>query len=159
MSSSPAPSDAGEARQPDQIHFRFCRECSNLLYPKEAKHGNQLLFTCRTCHVGEPASSPCVYQNKLNNQVGDTAGVTTDVATDPTVCDTVFLKLSQFGFVVMPGLCTFCGGAILCSLPRANKLCPSCGESEAVFFQSQQRSADTGMKLYYVCCACANVFL
>jgi DNA-directed RNA polymerase subunit M/transcription elongation factor TFIIS len=30
-------------------------------------------------------------------------------------------------------------------LPRANKLCPSCGETEAVFFQSQQRSAETGM--------------
>lgn len=34
----------------------------------------------------------------------------------------------------------------LCSqLPRSNKLCPSCGETEAVFFQSQQRSAETGM--------------
>ncbi|KAJ5171826.1 DNA directed RNA polymerase II 15 kDa subunit [Penicillium capsulatum] len=31
------------------------------------------------------------------------------------------------------------------TLPRANKLCPSCGENEAVFFQSQQRSAETGM--------------
>lgn len=30
-------------------------------------------------------------------------------------------------------------------LPRSNKLCPSCGETEAVFFQSQQRSAETGM--------------
>ncbi|GAB1209649.1 hypothetical protein APSETT445_008430 [Aspergillus pseudonomiae] len=30
-------------------------------------------------------------------------------------------------------------------LPRSNKLCPSCGEAEAVFFQSQQRSAETGM--------------
>jgi hypothetical protein len=66
-------------------------------------------------------------------------------------------------------------------LPRANKLCPSCGETEAVFFQSQQRSAETGMvrsypamiskrtmcwlplffvqKLYYVCCACGNVYM
>jgi Transcription factor S-II (TFIIS) len=30
-------------------------------------------------------------------------------------------------------------------LPRAVKLCPKCGESEAVYFQSQQRAADTGM--------------
>jgi DNA-directed RNA polymerase II subunit RPB9 len=99
-----------------------------LLYPKEDRHTNQLMFTCRTCHVGEPASSYCVYQNKLNSQVGATAGVTQDVSSDPT-------------------------------LPRANKLCPSCGENEAVFFQSQQRSAETGMKLYYVCCACGNVFM
>lgn len=30
-------------------------------------------------------------------------------------------------------------------LPRSNKQCPSCHETEAVFFQSQQRSAETGM--------------
>ena len=30
-------------------------------------------------------------------------------------------------------------------LPRSDKMCPSCGEHEAVFFQSQQRSAETGM--------------
>ena len=30
-------------------------------------------------------------------------------------------------------------------LPRSNKKCPHCGDMEAVFFQSQQRSADTGM--------------
>ncbi|KAL2005399.1 hypothetical protein VTN00DRAFT_2610 [Thermoascus crustaceus] len=127
MSASPSPSASGDNKQVDHVHFRFCRECSNLLYPKEDRVNNTLMFTCRTCHVGEPATSYCVYQNKLNSQVGDTAGVTQDVGSDPT-------------------------------LPRANKLCPSCGENEAVFFQSQQRSAETGMKLYYVCCTCGNVF-
>ncbi|CAG7920498.1 unnamed protein product [Penicillium olsonii] len=126
--SSPSPSAAGESQQGKQIHFKFCRECSNLLYPKEDRATNQLMFTCRTCHVGEPATSYCVYQNKLHSQVGDTAGVTQDVGSDPT-------------------------------LPRANKTCPSCLETEAVFFQSQQRSAETGMKLYYVCCACGNVYM
>ena len=43
-------------------------------------------------------------------------------------------------------------------LPRSNKLCPSCHENEAVFFQSQQRSAETGMKLFYVCCSCGTIF-
>lgn len=33
----------------------------------------------------------------------------------------------------------------LAQLPRTAKLCPGCGENEAVFFQSQQRSAETGM--------------
>ncbi|OJD24505.1 hypothetical protein ACJ73_04141, partial [Blastomyces percursus] len=114
MSTSPMSSSGDQSQSSNQIHFRFCRECSNLLYPKEDRNTHTLMFTCRTCHVGEPASSPCVYQNKLNNQVGDTAGVTQDVGSDPT-------------------------------LPRSNKLCPSCGENEAVFFQSQQRSAETGM--------------
>lgn len=58
---------------------------SNLLYPKEDRATNTLLFSCRTCHVSEPASSYCVFQNKLNTQVGDTAGVTQDVGSDPTV--------------------------------------------------------------------------
>lgn len=30
-------------------------------------------------------------------------------------------------------------------LPRSNRTCPACGESEAVFFQSQQRKEDTKM--------------
>lgn len=30
-------------------------------------------------------------------------------------------------------------------LPRSNKECPKCHETEAVFFQSQQRTAETGM--------------
>lgn len=73
---------------------------SNLLYPKEDRANNRLMFTCRTCHVGEPASSYCVYQNKLNSQVGDTAGVTQDVGSDPTVG--------------LPDFCTYCGEEIVC---------------------------------------------
>lgn len=73
---------------------------SNLLYPKEDRVNNRLMFTCRTCHVGEPATSYCVYQHKLNSQVGDTAGVTQDVGSDPTVC--------------LPDFCTHCGDEITC---------------------------------------------
>ncbi|KAJ5143233.1 uncharacterized protein N7515_002020 [Penicillium bovifimosum] len=162
MADSPAHSSDGDVKPSAQIHFKFCRECSNLLYPKEDRVNNQLLYTCRTCHVSEPASSHCVYQNNLHSQVGDTAGVTQDVTSDPTVC--------------VPGFCILCGDITTCyicdpalsdddsddgseELPRANKLCPSCGENEAVFFQSQQRSAETGMKLYYVCCACGHVYM
>ncbi|CCF35222.1 DNA-directed RNA polymerase subunit, partial [Colletotrichum higginsianum] len=43
-------------------------------------------------------------------------------------------------------------------LPRSNKECPVCKGGEAVFFQSQQRSAETGMKLFYVCCDCGHIF-
>lgn len=60
------------------------------------------MYTCRTCHVAEPATSPCVYQNKLNSQVGDTAGVTQDVGSDPTVG--------------LPEFCTYCGEEIACSV-------------------------------------------
>lgn len=64
------------------------------------------MYTCRTCHVSEPASSHCVYQNNLHSQVGDTAGVTQDVTSDPTVCD--------------PAFCTLCGDVIYCILCGPN---------------------------------------
>lgn len=70
------------------------------------------MFTCRTCHVGEPASSYCVYQNKLNSQVGDTAGVTQDVGSDPTVG---FPGLS-FGLLSIPGFCACCGQELPCTV-------------------------------------------
>jgi len=111
----------------EQITFRFCQECSNMLYPKEDKANSTLQYVCRHCFWSEPASSACIFRNNLNNSVGETAGVTQDVGSDPT-------------------------------LPRSNKQCPSCNEMEAVFFQSQQRSAETGMKLFYVCCSCGTIF-
>ena len=33
----------------------------------------------------------------------------------------------------------------LLQLPRAKRDCPACNHDQAVFFQSQQRSAETGM--------------
>ncbi|ENH69879.1 hypothetical protein H9Q69_000751 [Fusarium xylarioides] len=111
----------------EQITFRFCSECSNMLYPKEDEDAHKLQFTCRTCQYTEDAKSTCVFRNVLNTSAGETAGVTQDVGSDPT-------------------------------LPRSTKTCPSCQHTEAVFFQSQQRSAETGMKLFYVCCECGHIF-
>jgi hypothetical protein len=34
---------------------------------------------------------------------------------------------------------------LLLQLPRSNKTCPKCKTEDAVFFQSQQRTAETGM--------------
>ncbi|PTB66217.1 hypothetical protein BBK36DRAFT_1119506 [Trichoderma citrinoviride] len=119
--------DDGGAPKHEQITFRFCSECSNMLYPKEDEELRKLQFTCRTCQYTEDAQSTCVFRNVLNSSSGETAGVTQDVASDPT-------------------------------LPRSNKTCPKCGHQEAVFFQSQERSADTGMKLFYVCCDCGHIF-
>ncbi|OTB01408.1 hypothetical protein M426DRAFT_323542 [Hypoxylon sp. CI-4A] len=127
--SSPAPSNDGDAPQKnqEQITFRFCSECSNMLYPKEDEDAHKLQFTCRTCQYTEEATSSCVFRNIINNAAGETAGVTQDVGSDPT-------------------------------LPRSSKTCPVCKHDEAVFFQSQQRSAETGMKLFYVCCGCGHIF-
>ncbi|KAL9584689.1 MAG: hypothetical protein Q9212_001972 [Teloschistes hypoglaucus] len=108
MSASPAASvaDLQSPTQPpksekEQITFRFCRECSNMLYAKEDRINNKLMFACRTCQYSEDAVSSCVYRNSIYNIIGETAGVTQDVGSDPTVG--------------LPDVtCTFCGQEITC---------------------------------------------
>ncbi|KAI9733715.1 MAG: DNA-directed RNA polymerase II core subunit rpb9 [Claussenomyces sp. TS43310] len=83
---SPASSSGEEPkRNLEQITFRFCSECSNMLYPKEDPDTHRLQFACRTCQYSEEAASSCVFRNVLNNAVGETAGVTQDVGSDPTL--------------------------------------------------------------------------
>ncbi|KAH7065878.1 hypothetical protein BKA63DRAFT_427216 [Paraphoma chrysanthemicola] len=123
--SSPAAETGGSTKK-EPILFRFCSECSNLLFPREDKSENKLLFACRTCSFTEEAPSSCVMRHDISSTVGATAGVTAEVAQDPT-------------------------------LPRIQKQCTECGENEAVYFQSQQRTMATNMALYYVCCGCGHV--
>ena len=73
-----------------------------MLYPKEDRLENKLMYACRTCQFSEPAASACVYRHVLSNTVGETAGVTQDVGLDPTVG--------------LPDLCTLCGQEILCEI-------------------------------------------
>jgi len=78
--------DGTDAKAPlQQITFRFCSECSNMLYPKEDEESRTLQFTCRTCQYTEEAKSSCVFRNFINSAQGETAGVTQDVGSDPTV--------------------------------------------------------------------------
>ncbi|KAI9826374.1 MAG: hypothetical protein M1832_000291 [Thelocarpon impressellum] len=104
MSASPAPSNAADddKRQEKVSHitFQFCKECSNMLYPKEDPTSTRLMFACRTCQFSEPAASACVFRNILSNNIGETEGVTQDVAQDPTVG--------------APDFCTLCGLEIMC---------------------------------------------
>lgn len=82
-------------------------ECasSNMLYPKEDRLNSTLMFACRTCQFSEPAPSSCVYRNQLSNTVGETAGVTQDVGSDPTVGVTKSLN-DEVPF------CTLCGSLL-----------------------------------------------
>lgn len=56
-----------------------------MLYPKEDRNTSRLMFACRTCQFSEDAQSSCVFRNNMYNTVGETAGVTQDVGSDPTV--------------------------------------------------------------------------
>lgn len=76
-----------------------------MLYPKEDSDTHRLKFACRTCSYEEDAVSSCVFRNVLNNAVGETAGVTQDVGSDPTV-----------------GLpfCLLCGCVVVCEGRKAS---------------------------------------
>ena len=58
-----------------------------MLYPKEDRLSNTLMFACRTCQFSEPAGSSCVYRNSLKETIAETPGNVQDVAQDPTVGD------------------------------------------------------------------------
>ena len=83
-----------------------------MLYPKEDRMNNQLMFACRTCQFSEPAPSSCVFRNQLYTEVGETAGVTQDVGSDPTV------GIPELDF---DPVCTLCGEQIKCIV---------CGEND-----------------------------
>lgn len=93
----------GKSKKLEQITFRFCSECSNMLYPKEDEDAHKLQFTCRTCQYTEDAQTTCVFRNILNTSAGETAGVTQDVGSDPTVSDDL-----------SPVVCLCCGIVIPC---------------------------------------------
>lgn len=105
--------DASGPKKLEQITFRFCSECSNMLYPKEDEDAHKLQFTCRTCQYTEEAASTCVFRNVLNNSAGETAGVTQDVGSDPTVSE------------LPPVVCLHCGTVISCGYCSQPATCTS----------------------------------
>ncbi|KAK2604658.1 hypothetical protein N8I77_007570 [Diaporthe amygdali] len=120
MSSPGSPSaNAGASKNSsEQVTFKFCPECSNMLYPKEDKDARRLMYTCRTCQHTEEATSNCIYRNVLRNTVGETAGVTQDVASDPTVGDAPHSSPSSSSISSKKSalvICGCCGQVIMCS--------------------------------------------
>lgn len=92
-----------------------------MLYPKEDKENKMLLYACRNCDYQQVSDNPCIYVNKIQHDVDELTQIIADVVADPT-------------------------------LPRTeHHPCPNCGHKEAVFFQSQSKRAEEGMRLYYVC--------
>lgn len=87
---------------------------SNLLFPREDKAENRLMFACRTCSFVEEAPSSCVMRHEIASTVGATAGVTAEVAQDPTVG--LPHSISQTSLSTDEDLpcCTMCGMDIMC---------------------------------------------
>lgn len=112
--SSPNANAGASSKNSEQVTFKFCPECSNMLYPKEDKDARRLMYTCRTCQHTEEATSNCIYRNVLRNTVGETAGVTQDVASDPTVGDAPPKSPSSSNKSALV-ICGCCGQVIMCS--------------------------------------------
>lgn len=92
------------------------------------------MFECRTCRWSREAESTCVYRNELTNTVGETAGITQDVASDPTVGANAAAAASKPSSAPLasqhnnqpassvpsppasplPDFCTMCGQEIFC---------------------------------------------
>ncbi|CAH8276388.1 unnamed protein product [Arabidopsis lyrata] len=51
--------------------MKFCRECYNILYPKEDKEQSILLYACRNCDHQEAADNNCVYRNEVHHSVSE----------------------------------------------------------------------------------------
>lgn len=102
-----APSPGGPSRKKAEVDYKFCLLCSNLLYPKEDRMTNTLNYICKACGQVQPAEASCTYRNQLGSTVTETAGVTTDVANDPTVGKTLEVH--------NPYDCSKCGGDVTCN--------------------------------------------
>jgi len=102
--------------------MRFCRECNNMLYPKENKVTKVLEFACRNCFHSEEVEERCIYVNEI---VKDTRTqleiIPEDITDDPT-------------------------------LQRNPQVpCPECGNEGAAFIRSHDGGKDSTLSLIWVC--------
>jgi DNA-directed RNA polymerase II subunit RPB9 len=111
---------------------------SNLLFPREDKAENKLLFACRTCSFTEEAPSSCVMRHEIASTVGATAGVTAEVAQDPTVGPSDPSSLNAAPKEVT--CCTMCGQDIICT---------ECGEDWAPGFMLEAEDEPSHMDLQH----------
>ncbi|XP_057772839.1 DNA-directed RNA polymerases II, IV and V subunit 9A-like [Salvia miltiorrhiza] len=101
--------------------MKFCRECNNILYPKEDKEQKILLYACRNCDHQEVADNNCVYRNEIHHSAGERTQVLQDVAADPTLPRTKSVR------------------------------CANCGHGEAVFFQATARGEEGMTLFFVCC--------
>ncbi|XVF66136.1 hypothetical protein PTKIN_Ptkin10aG0010800 [Pterospermum kingtungense] len=101
--------------------MKFCRECNNILYPKEDRDQKILLYACRNCDHQEVAEDNCVYRNEVHHSAGERTQILQDVAADPTLPRT------------------------------KSVICSSCKHGEAVFFQATARGEEGMTLFFVCC--------
>lgn len=101
--------------------MKFCRECNNILYPKEDREQKVLLYACRNCDHQEVADNNCVYRNEVFHSADERTQVLQDVASDPTLPRTKSVR------------------------------CAKCQHGEAVFFQATARGEEGMTLFFVCC--------
>ena len=101
--------------------IQFCRVCSNMLVPREARAERRLTLACRSCGATHACASSVVFRHELvKSAANELEQVPDDIITDPT-------------------------------LQREAVECPKCARVGAVFFMAQVKASDNRLKLIYVC--------
>eukprot|EP00741_Cyanophora_paradoxa_P006026 tig00000970_g5844.t1 len=117
------------------VSMRFCRNCNNMLYPKENKEdgAKELQFYCRICDHKEAAAEleHCVYRHEIVERAGAKINISDDLVSDPTLPRTTDV-----------------------SCPRNCVDAQFGGSSPVVFFQKPGRRPDEPMTLYFICTKC-----
>jgi len=67
----------------------FCKECNNMLYPKEDKPQKKLTYSCRNCGHQEVAENQCTYRNEILHTSEERTVIYQDIASDPTLPRTI----------------------------------------------------------------------
>ena len=67
------------------VKLRFCPNSNDLLYPKEDRERQKLVYVCRNCDYMIDADSDCVYRNSIAHTSDEVTAVIQDVRTDPTL--------------------------------------------------------------------------
>ncbi|KAK5083551.1 DNA-directed RNA polymerase II core subunit rpb9 [Lithohypha guttulata] len=128
-----SPTASEEGAGSGEIAYRFCQECSNLLYPREDRAMNKLLYICKSCHSVQEHESACTYRQNLSEAAQESMGEKAYVANDPTVGNPS--PIDDEDDMVM---CTMCGQCLRCSkcgLPNNNES----EEDQTQSSQSEQR--------------------
>ncbi|KAM0679059.1 hypothetical protein BDAP_000439 [Binucleata daphniae] len=110
------------------MDLHFCRECNNILYPKEDPDQHILYLSCRNCEHFEDSPSNIIFQKYSQQAVESTMSAhSKDLATDKT-------------------------------LPRTNRVnCLKCNKKNAVYFQTKDRQEEA-LTIHFVCCECDHLW-
>ncbi|KFG26486.1 uncharacterized protein NESG_00632, partial [Nematocida ausubeli] len=103
---------------------QFCRECNNMLYPKEDKLEKMLYLACKNCEHFEESVTPTVYTveyKKTSREIE--SGIGKEIAEDPT-------------------------------LKRIHRKCSRCNCTTHAIFQKKDERGDEPLSVNYVCCKC-----